>query len=81
MSTETTLADWTEESRPCADRAQADGAQPGVSRPEQLQGKSGLQIMQAMLAGELPYPHIMQTLDYSLVQVDKGAPCSRACRS
>ena len=41
-------------------------------QPEQLQGKSGLQIMQAMLAGELPYPHIMQTLDYSLVQVDKG---------
>lgn len=43
-----------------------------MSRPEQLQGKSGLQIMQAMLAGELPYPHIMQTLDYALVQVDKG---------
>ena len=37
-----------------------------------MQGKTGLQIMQAMLAGELPYPHIMQTLDYSLVQVDKG---------
>ena len=28
--------------------------------------------MQAMLAGELPYPHIMQTLDYSLLEVDKG---------
>jgi uncharacterized protein (TIGR00369 family) len=53
-------------------RAQANGAQPGVSQPAQLQGKSGLQIMQAMLAGELPYPHIMQTLDYSLVQVEKG---------
>ena len=40
--------------------------------PEQLAGKTGLQIMQAMLAGELPYPHIMQTLDFVLVQVDKG---------
>ena len=43
-----------------------------VSRPEQLQGKSGLQIMRAMLTGELPYPHIMQTLDFHLVQVDRG---------
>ena len=53
-------------------RAGAAGAVPGVASPQQLQGKSGLQIMQAMLAGELPYPHIMQTLDYSLVEVDKG---------
>ena len=70
MSAEATQAAWTEELE--AVRRRAVGAQPGVSRPEQLQGKSGLQIMQAMLAGELPYPHIMQTLDFSLVQVDKG---------
>jgi uncharacterized protein (TIGR00369 family) len=70
MSTEATLAAWNEELD--AVRRRAVGAKPGVSRPEQLQGKSGLQIMQAMLAGELPYPHIMQTLDYALVHVDKG---------
>jgi uncharacterized protein (TIGR00369 family) len=72
MTTEATLADWTEQVEAVRRRAQANGAQPGVSQPAQLQGKSGLQVMQAMLAGELPYPHIMHTLDYSLVQVEKG---------
>ena len=70
MNAEATLAAWNEELD--AVRRRAAHAQPGVSRPEQVQGKSGLQIMQAMLAGELPYPHIMETLDYDLVQVDKG---------
>lgn len=70
MSAEATLAAWNAELE--AVRQRAAGADPGVSRPEQLQGKTGLQIMQAMLAGELPYPHIMKTLDYALVQVDKG---------
>jgi uncharacterized protein (TIGR00369 family) len=72
MTTEAMLAEWTEQVETVRRRAQANGAVPGVSRPAQLQGKSGLQIMQAMLAGELPYPHIMQTLDFHLVQVDKG---------
>jgi uncharacterized protein (TIGR00369 family) len=70
MSTEATLAAWNEELD--AVRRCAAGARPGISTAEQLRGKSGLQVMQAMLAGELPYPHIMQTLDYHLVQVDRG---------
>ena len=70
MSAEATLAAWNEELD--AVRRRAAGAKPGVSRPEQVQGKSGLQIMQAMLAGELPYPHIADTLDFSLVEVGHG---------
>jgi uncharacterized protein (TIGR00369 family) len=69
---DTTMAAWNDELDAVRRRATAAGAAPGVSTPEQLQGKSGLQIMQAMLAGELPYPHIMQTLDYGLVHVEKG---------
>ena len=72
MNAEDTKAAWTEELDAVHRRAMAAGAKPGVASPQQLQGKSGLQVMQAMLAGELPFPHIMQTLDYSLVQVDKG---------
>jgi uncharacterized protein (TIGR00369 family) len=72
MRTEDTQAAWIKEVQALRQRADAAGAAPGVASPQQLQGRSGLQIMQAMLAGELPYPHIMQTLDYSLVQVDKG---------
>ena len=33
---------------------------------------TGLQLMQAMLAGELPYPHIAETMDFALVEVDVG---------
>jgi uncharacterized protein (TIGR00369 family) len=72
MTVESTQAAWIEEVEAVRRRATAAGAVPGVSTPQQLQGKSGLQIMQAMLAGELPYPHIMHTLDYSLLEVAKG---------
>ena len=50
----------------------AAGAQAGVARPEQVAGLSGLQVMQKMLAGELPYPHIADTLDFALVEVAAG---------
>jgi len=49
-----------------------NGAGPGVSRPEQLAGMTGLQMMQAMLAGKLPYPPIARTLDFSLMEVAEG---------
>ena len=48
------------------------GAGPGVVRPEQVAGLGGLQLMQAMLAGELPYPPIAKTLDFLLIEVDDG---------
>ncbi len=47
-------------------------ARPGVSTPADLAGKTGLETMQAMLAGQLPYPHICDTLDFSLVEVSNG---------
>ena len=50
----------------------AAGAQAGVARPEQVAGLSGLQVMQKMLAGELPYPHIADTLDFAIVEVSVG---------
>jgi uncharacterized protein (TIGR00369 family) len=49
-----------------------NGAGPGVARPEQLAGLNGLQTMQAMLRGELPYPPIARTLDFRLVEVSEG---------
>lgn len=44
----------------------------GVATPGQLAGKTGLQVMQAMLRGEIPYPPIAQTLDFMLVEVGAG---------
>jgi uncharacterized protein (TIGR00369 family) len=65
-------AEWTGELDVVRKRMLAGGGQPGVARPEQVAGKSGLEIMQAMLAGELPYPHIVETLDFALLSVAKG---------
>jgi len=63
---------WTDELAALRARAEARGAKPGVATPDQIAGKSGLQIMQTLLAGELPFPHIMATLDFSLVEVAEG---------
>lgn len=48
------------------------GVGVGVSRPEQVAGKTGLELMQAMLRGELPYPPIAQTLDFQLIEASEG---------
>ena len=48
------------------------GPGPGVATPAQIQGKTGLEIMQAMMEGELPFPAIAQTLDFLLVEVGPG---------
>jgi uncharacterized protein (TIGR00369 family) len=37
-----------------------------------VNGKTGLQFLQAMIAGEIPVPPIMQTLAYELTAVDQG---------
>jgi uncharacterized protein (TIGR00369 family) len=48
------------------------GAGPGVARPEQVKGLNGLELMHAMLRGEIPYARIAQTLDFMLLEVDEG---------
>jgi len=44
----------------------------GVARPEQVAPLTGLQQLQAMLEGRLPYPPIADTLDFWLVEVEFG---------
>ena len=46
--------------------------QAGVARPEQVAPLTGLQQLQAMLQGKLPYPPIADTLDFWLVEVEFG---------
>ncbi len=65
---EATLAQWR------ADEAQrrATMHECGVARPEQVAGKSGIEIFEAMFAGTLPYPPISDTLDFMLVEAERG---------
>ncbi len=48
------------------------GPGPGVASAEQWAGKSGLQQMQEMLEGKLPYAPIARTLDFALIAVGAG---------
>ncbi|MBL0919727.1 MAG: PaaI family thioesterase [Hydrogenophaga sp.] len=66
-----TLEQWLAEEKAVLE-AMAKGPGAGVARPEQIAGKSGLEVMQAMLRGELPFPPIAPTLDFTLVSVGDG---------
>lgn len=67
-----TLTEWIEESAAVRVKLLAGGGKPGLANPEWVADKTGMQIMQAMLAGELPYPHIAETLDFALIAVEPG---------
>ena len=69
--TENHLDQWLAEEKAVRERLD-HGAGPGVATREQIAGLTGLQMMQAMLAGELPYAAIAKTLDFMLVDVGPG---------
>jgi hypothetical protein len=62
MAEMNTLEAWLAQEQEVLARLNA-GAGAGVARPEQVAGLSGLETLQAMLRGELPYPPIAKTLD------------------
>ena len=64
--------DWAGQLDAVRARMRAGGGKPGLARPADLAGKTGLQVMQAMLDGALPYPHIADTLDFALVEIGPG---------
>jgi len=72
MDIENTRLRWEQEEAAVRRRIEAAGAQAGVSKPEQIAGKTGLEIMQALLRGELPYPPISETLGFFLIEVGDG---------
>lgn len=65
------LPRWLEEETRVKD-VLARGAGPGAIRPDLIAGTSGLQQLQAMLKGELPYARIADTLDFLILEVDEG---------
>lgn len=66
-----TLDQWNAQySTACATRASGVGA--GIATPAQVLGKTGMEQMQAMMAGLMPYPHISDTMDFALVEIGMG---------
>ena len=68
MTQDETLARWLAQEE--AQRARLQGF--GVARPEQAAGRSGLDLLQSMLRGELPAPPIGKTMDFLLLEAEDG---------
>jgi uncharacterized protein (TIGR00369 family) len=71
MTTPSALDVWLTEEATVAARLNA-GAGPGVARPEQILHLSGMEQMQALLRGDLPYAEIAKTLDFTIMEVSDG---------
>ncbi len=62
------LAQWRADAQRLLERA----APIGVARADQVAGKTGVEVFNAMLAGELPRAPIGDTLDFILVEAEPG---------
>ena len=69
---EEVLASWRRRQEEFEEMLRSGGARAGVARPDQVLGKSGLELFAAMLSGEFPLVPMAQTLDFFLVEVEKG---------
>ncbi|MBA3773350.1 MAG: PaaI family thioesterase [Ramlibacter sp.] len=65
------LEAWLAKEREVRARLDA-GMGVGVIAPSHAAGKSGIEVLRAMLRGEVPYPHIAKTLDFSIIEVEEG---------
>jgi hypothetical protein len=64
--------DWAAQQEAARQRLIAGGGKPGVARMDQLVGKSGREILEAMMFGELPYPPMNETMNMALLEADNG---------
>jgi uncharacterized protein (TIGR00369 family) len=72
MTTPSLLDDWLAQEAAVLQSLNT-GPGPGVARPEQIAGKTGLEQMQAMLRGELPFAAIARTLDFMAIEIGDGS--------
>lgn len=70
MTKSTTL--WTAQQEAARQRAAAGGGTSGIARMELLAGRSGREILEAMMSGELPFPPMNETMNMTLLEVDDG---------
>jgi len=72
-SVETTLNAWQAQLEQVRRRRlERGGGRAGLANPGQVQGMTGLQVMTALLEGDLPHPHMADTFDCELVEVGDG---------
>ena len=72
-SVETTLNAWQAQLEQVRRRRlERGGGRAGLANPGQVQGMTGLQVMTALLEGDLPHPQMADTFDCELVEVGDG---------
>ena len=71
MTDDSTLDTWIAEERTVLQKLES-GPGPGVARFEEIADKTGLEVMQAMLHGEIPYAAIAKTLDFTIIEAAAG---------
>lgn len=64
--------DFTDQWNAQLEAVRARLAAPGLAAPEDLRSRSGAEFFQAMSGGELPMPHIGETLGFWPVEWDIG---------
>jgi uncharacterized protein (TIGR00369 family) len=67
-SAEDTVARWRAEE----DAVRTRLGEPGYARAAQVRGRTGLETLEAIFAGELPRPPIGDTLDFVPIQMGTG---------
>lgn len=72
MINENTPIGWATQQADAVQRMREGGGLPGLARAEQIAGKSGREILEAMMSGELPYPPMNDTMNLALLEVGDG---------
>ncbi|HMC15840.1 MAG TPA: PaaI family thioesterase [Albitalea sp.] len=67
-----TADQWNADRNAVLQRMKDGGSGVGLASPDAVKGLNGLEVMRAMLAGRVPYPHIADTMDFSLVEIGAG---------
>lgn len=63
---------WARQQSDAVQRMHDGGGAPGLARAEQIAGKSGREILEAMMSGALPYPPMNETMNLALLKVGNG---------
>ena len=63
---------WASQQADARQRMRDGGGAPGLARMAQLAGKSGREILEAMMSGALPYPPMNESMNMALLEVGQG---------
>jgi uncharacterized protein (TIGR00369 family) len=67
-----TSSNWTQAQQQARHSMVERGGKPGVATRDQLAGMSGRQVLEGMMAGDLPHPHMNESLGFDLMEVGDG---------